>query len=163
MVKTLPSNARGTGLIPSQGAKIPYALWPKNQNIKQKQYYNELNPGWLSGKRISLQCRSHRRCGFDPWVGKIPWRRTWQLLQYSCLENPMDRGAWWAIVHGVAKSQTPLSYWTRTHSFNKWLSQAYCVPGTLLGMRGTSMGEKKRFCPMELTYTSLVAAFHTLH
>ena len=28
------------------------------------------------------------------------------VLQYSCLENPMDRGAWWAIVHGVAKSQT---------------------------------------------------------
>ena len=30
-------------------------------------------------------------------------------LQYSCLENPMDREAWWATVHGVAKSQTPLS------------------------------------------------------
>ena len=30
-------------------------------------------------------------------------------LQYSCLENPMDRGAWWAIVHGLAKSQTRLS------------------------------------------------------
>ena len=28
------------------------------------------------------------------------------LLQYSCLENPMDRGAWWAMVHGIAKSQT---------------------------------------------------------
>ena len=30
-------------------------------------------------------------------------------LQYSCLENPMDRGAWWATVHGVAKSWTQLS------------------------------------------------------
>ena len=30
-------------------------------------------------------------------------------LQYSCLENPMDRGAWWATIHGVAKSQTRLS------------------------------------------------------
>ena len=30
-------------------------------------------------------------------------------LQYSCLENPMDRGAWWATVHGVTKSQTRLS------------------------------------------------------
>ena len=30
-------------------------------------------------------------------------------LQFSCLENPMDRGAWWATVHGAAKSQTPLS------------------------------------------------------
>jgi len=40
----------------------------------------------------------------EPWVGKIPWRRE-KLLQYSCLENPMGRGVWWATVHGVAKSQ----------------------------------------------------------
>ena len=32
-------------------------------------------------------------------------------LQYSCLENPMDRGAWWAAVHGVAKSQTQLHFY----------------------------------------------------
>ena len=41
--------------------------------------------------------------GFHPWVGKIPWRRTWQPLQCSCLENPMDRGAWRATVQWVAK------------------------------------------------------------
>ena len=35
-------------------------------------------------------------------------------LQYSCLENPMDRGAWWATVHGVAKSRTRLSDFTFT-------------------------------------------------
>ena len=34
----------------------------------------------------------------------IPWRREWHPHQYSCLENPMDRGAWGAAVHGVAKS-----------------------------------------------------------
>ena len=33
---------------------------------------------WLNGKKICLQCRRHRRCKFDPWVGKIPWRRKWQ-------------------------------------------------------------------------------------
>ena len=33
------------------------------------------------------------------------WRRQWHPLQSSCLENPMDGGAWWAAVHGVAKSQ----------------------------------------------------------
>ena len=33
-------------------------------------------------------------------------------FQYSCLENPMDRGVWWAVVHGVAKSQTQLSDFT---------------------------------------------------
>ena len=39
-------------------------------------------------------------------------------LQYSCLENPMDRGAWWAPVHGVAKSQTRLSDFTFTFHFH---------------------------------------------
>ena len=46
--------------------------------------------------------------GFDPWVGKILWRRACNPLQYSCLDNPMDRGAWRATVHRVAKSQTGL-------------------------------------------------------
>ena len=35
-------------------------------------------------------------------------------LQYSCLENPMDGGTWWAVVHGIAKSQTRLSDFTFT-------------------------------------------------
>ena len=39
-------------------------------------------------------------------------------LQYSCLENPMDGGAWWAAVHGVAKSQTRLSDFTLTFHFH---------------------------------------------
>ena len=60
-------------------------------------------PWWLRWIRIYLQCR---RPGFDPWVGKIPWRREWQpVLQYSCLKNSMDRGAWQAA-HGVTKSWT---------------------------------------------------------
>ena len=39
-------------------------------------------------------------------------------LQYSCLENPMDAGAWWAAVHGVAKSRTRLSDFTFTFHFH---------------------------------------------
>ena len=39
-------------------------------------------------------------------------------LQYSCLENPMDRGAWWAAVHGVARSWTRLSDVTLTFHFH---------------------------------------------
>ena len=35
-------------------------------------------PWWLSGKESTCQCRRCKRCGFDPWVGKIPWRRKWQ-------------------------------------------------------------------------------------
>ena len=41
-----------------------------------------------------------------PWVEKIPWRRAWQPTPVLLLENLMDRGAWQAIVHGIAKSQT---------------------------------------------------------
>ena len=40
------------------------------------------------------------------------------LLQYSCLENPMDRGVWWAAVHGVTKSQTRLSDFTFAFHFH---------------------------------------------
>ena len=46
----------------------------------------------------------HKRCEFDPCVWKICWRR----VQYSCLENPTDRGAWWAAVHRVTQSRIPL-------------------------------------------------------
>ena len=36
-------------------------------------------PGWRGGKELACQCRTHERCGFYPWAGKIPWRRGWQL------------------------------------------------------------------------------------
>ena len=41
------------------------------------------------------------RHGFDPWLGRSPEEEPGNLLQYSCLENPMARGAWWATVHRV--------------------------------------------------------------
>ena len=43
VVKTSPCNAGGTDSIPGRGAKIPHASWPKNQNIKQKQYCNKFD------------------------------------------------------------------------------------------------------------------------
>ena len=45
----------------------------------------------------------YRGPGFDPWVRKIPGEGNDNPLQYSCVEIPMDRGAWWAIVYGVTK------------------------------------------------------------
>ena len=45
-------------------------------------------PGGTSCKEPSCQCRRCKRHGSDPWVGKIPWRRYGNPLQYSCLENP---------------------------------------------------------------------------
>ena len=63
-------------------------------------------PGGTSGKERTYQCRRRNRHGFDPWVGKIPWRRPWQPTPVFL--NPIDRGAWWATVHRVTKSQTQL-------------------------------------------------------
>ena len=54
-----------------------------------------------------------------PGSGRSPGEGNGTPLQYSCLENPMDRGAWQAIVHGVAKSQTRLSDFTFTFHFLK--------------------------------------------
>ena len=47
--------------------------------------------------------------GWIPGSGRLPGEGKGNPLQYSCLGNLMDRGAWWATVHGVAKSQTGLS------------------------------------------------------
>ena len=57
---------------------------------------------WL---RICPQCKRH---GFAPWVGKNPGEGNGYPLQYSCLGNPMDRGAWQTKVHGIGASQVGL-------------------------------------------------------
>ena len=50
--------------------------------------------------------------GWIPGIGRSPEGGHGNPLQYSRLENPMNRGAWWATVHGVAKSQARLSDFT---------------------------------------------------
>ena len=55
-------------------------------------------------------------------------------LQYSCLENPMDGGAWWATVHGVAKSQTRLSDFTFTFHFDA-LEKEMATHSSVLALR----------------------------
>ena len=52
-----------------------------------------------------------------PGSGRSPGIGNGNPLQYSCLENSKDRGAWWATVHAVAKSQTGLSMHAHVHSF----------------------------------------------
>ena len=68
-------------------------------NLKKEKGF----PGGTSGKEPACQRRRLKRRRFDPWVGNG------NPLQYSCLENSMDRGAWRATVYGVIKSQTRLS------------------------------------------------------
>ena len=64
-------------------------------------------------------------------------------LQYSCLENPMDGGAWWAAVHGVAKSRTRLSDFTFTFHFHA-LEKERATHSRVLAWRTPGMGEPGR-------------------
>ena len=61
-------------------------------------------------------------------------------LQYSCLENPMDRGAWWAAVHAVAKSRTRLSDFTFTFHFHA-LEKEMATHSSVLAWRIPGMEE----------------------
>ena len=59
-------------------------------------------------KNLPAKAGDRRNAGLIPGSGRYPGERHGNPLQYSCLGNPMDRGAWQATVHGVAKSQTRL-------------------------------------------------------
>ena len=61
----------------------------------------------MSDRKASA--RDAEDLGLIPGLGRSPGEGNGNLLQYSCLENSMDGEAWWATVHGVAKSQTRLS------------------------------------------------------
>ena len=70
----------------------------------------ELDPSFLWGFPGSSDSKENTcnagDLGSIPGLGRSPGERSGSPLQYSCLENPIDRGAWWATVHGVAKSST---------------------------------------------------------
>ena len=70
--------------------------------------------GGARGKESACQCRGDvRDIGLIPGLGRSPGGGHGNPLQYSSLENAMDRGAWLATVHGGAKSRTRLSDFTR--------------------------------------------------
>ena len=64
--------------------------------------------GLSGGSVIKYPPANSGDTGLIPGSGRLHGEGNGNMLQYSCLENPMDRGAWWATVHGVAKSQTQL-------------------------------------------------------
>ena len=68
--------------------------------------YQKDLPGSSVVKNLPANAGVTRDTGLIPALGKYPRRGNGNPLWYSCLGNPMDRGAWWATVHGVSKSQT---------------------------------------------------------
>ena len=63
-------------------------------------------PGGASGKEHTYQCSRHRDMGSVPGLGRSPGGGHGNPLQYSCLENTMDREAWWAIAHSREELDT---------------------------------------------------------
>ena len=64
---------------------------------------------WLSGKESACSEGDTGEAGSIPGSGRCPGEGNGSPLQYSCLKNPMDGGAWRATVHGVPESQTRVS------------------------------------------------------
>ena len=85
--------------------RFPQHFFPQNlvlcvSGVQYILIYSFLSfPGGSSGKEPACQCQWLRERRFDPWVGRSPGEGHGNPLQYSCLENPMDRRAWRVTVH----------------------------------------------------------------
>ena len=105
-------------------------------------------------------------CPVNIWTGE----GNGKPLQYSCLQNPMDRGAWWAAFHGVAASRLQLSDFTFTLHFHAWEKEmathssvlTWRIPGTAEPGRLLSMGSQSRTrlkcLSSSNTWTSLISS-----
>ena len=89
-------------------------------------------PGGASGKEPAGPCRRQKRHGSILGLGRSPRGGHGIPLQYSCLENPTDRGAWWVTVHGVMKSWIRLKHLARRDR-----TRVSCVAGRLFTFRAT--------------------------
>ena len=108
---------------------------------------------WCLSLEVKASARNAGDLGSIPGWGRFPWRRKCNPLQYSCLENPMDGGAWWATVYRLAQSRTRLSDFTFTfdcHALEKemathssvlaWRIPGMAEPGGLPSMGSHTVG-----------------------
>ena len=70
--------------------------------------------GFPGGSEVKASACNAGAPGSIPGLGRSPGEENGNPLQYSCLENPIDGGAWWSTVHGVAKIRTRLSDFTHS-------------------------------------------------
>ena len=103
------------------------ASWEICMQIKKQQLEPDTEqqlvwPPWtLDGKESACNVGD---LGLIPRSGRSSGEENDNLPQYSCLENPMERGAWWTTVHGVAKSQSVMSNW----HYYCYIKAVYCHP-----------------------------------
>ena len=99
--------------------------------------------GLLCGLDGKESAHNARDLGSIPGLGRFCGEGNGNPLQYSCLENPMDGGAWYAAVHGVEKSQTRLSDFTFTfhfHALEKEMATHSSVLAWRIQGRGSLLG-----------------------
>ena len=84
-------------------------------SLKKLSILSRLPRGFPGGAVVKESTSQAGDVGLIPEWGRSPGEGNGNPLQYSCLENAMDRGAWWAVVHGVTKSRTWLSVRAHTH------------------------------------------------
>ena len=100
------------------------------------------NGSWLKSRSLFQDCLLGR--WIKLWISTVPVELAGEgngtPLQYSCLENPMDRGAWWAAVHGVAKSRTWLRDFTFTFHLHA-LEREMATHSSVLAWRIPGIGE----------------------
>ena len=83
-------------------------------------YLRLMRWGFPGGSEVKASACNAGDSGSIPGSGRSPGEGNGTPLQYSCLENPMDVGAWWATVHRVAKSRTRLSDFTITNEIENF-------------------------------------------
>ena len=124
-----------------EGARNPHASGPRNQNIKQRLYCNKFSEDFKNGPHYKKETKIGKNKSISlkkQYLNKRGHNGT--PLQYSCLENPMDGGAWWAVVHGVPKSRTRLSDFTFTFHFPA-LEKEMATHSSVLAWRIPGTGE----------------------
>ena len=80
----------------------------KQTHAEKRQYEGRRSKlsWWFKGEDSTCQCRKHCGVGLTPGSGRSLGEAHGHLLQCACLGNPVDRGAWWAAVHGLTKGGT---------------------------------------------------------
>ena len=100
-------------------------------------------PRWLSSKEPACNAGDAGDMGSIPGLGRDPGEGNGYPLQYSCLENPMNRGAWWATVHRVTKSWT----WLKRLSMHACTRTCFLVHSSCCDFTGQKESERTPWGP----------------